>query len=702
MDDQSGDSLVGRTVSHYRVVAPLGAGGMGVVYRGEDVRLSRPVAIKFVADEFADDAQAVGRLRAEARAASALNHPNICTIYDIGTHEGRPFIVMELMEGQTLRERLTRGRLKVHEIVDVGIQIADALQGAHAAGIIHRDIKPANIFLTGRGQVKILDFGLAKLATEQQPGADSVTLATNDHTAAGTTLGTVSYMSPEQATGEELDGRTDLFSLGVVIYECAAGRQPFQGKTHAVILSAILNNAPLLPGTLNPELPARLQDVIMTCLEKDRELRYQSAADLRADLKRVRRDLESGRTAADTVSRNAVTAVTSRVPTDAASDSGAPTASVMAPTPVSSRAVAASSGERRLLLTLGVLGVAAVVVAGAFALWPRGRVTRTDTREASAATSSTVQERLALAESSLTARDYRSAQAYAAEVLAISPDHPAALAIHREVAAVLLRSEEAVNTARQRLNVDDLQGAARALAGARDIDPTAPAISEVGAALAERIRDIQSAPTRDPRTPTVPAPPAAAPRDRASARTGTEAVAPPPVPAAPERTAPVAPVVEEPQVTTAPPPPPSPEPAPSSAVRPPAGRADSAPASPPPAELREAVPAGHPAADDNANIRRVIADYGRAIETKDLGLFRSVKPNLSREEERRLQEWFRAVTSQKVAITVLSIDLRDPAATVVVRRRDAIDAGGRQQTLESQQTFRLTHVAAGWVIADIR
>ena len=221
-------AMVGRTISHYRIVAQLGAGGMGVVYRGEDIRLGREVAVKFVSEDAAHDEQAVQRLRSEARAASALNHANICTIYDVGEDDGHFFIVMELMKGQTLRERLADGPLKVDQLVDVGIEISDALQATHSDGIIHRDIKPGNIFLTERGHVKILDFGLAKLTPHFSGSGTTHEIV--DHTGAGVTIGTVSYMSPEQAAGEQLDGRTDLFSLGVVLYECATGRHPVPGQ----------------------------------------------------------------------------------------------------------------------------------------------------------------------------------------------------------------------------------------------------------------------------------------------------------------------------------------------------------------------------------------------------------------------------------------------------------------------------------------
>src|SRR5262245_61993024 len=238
---------------------------MGVVYAGEDVRLGRPVALKFVPDDLGD-ARALQRLRVEARAASALNHPNICTIYDVGEDEGRPYLVMELLKGQTLRDLLSHGPLKIHQTVDVGIQVADALDAAHGAGIVHRDIKPANLFLIDRGVVKILDFGLAKHLPDErhQDPSRTVVPATTDPeplTIEGVTVGTVAYMSPEQVTGELLDGRTDLFSLGIVLYECVTGRRPFAGKTSAVILSAILNEAPVAPMVFNPHIPARLQDV---------------------------------------------------------------------------------------------------------------------------------------------------------------------------------------------------------------------------------------------------------------------------------------------------------------------------------------------------------------------------------------------------------------------------------------------------------
>ena len=619
--------MIGRTISHYRILSPLGSGGMGVVYLAEDERLGRQVALKFLPPTWTRERMALERFRVEARAASSLSHPGICAIFDIGDDGDTPFIVMEALKGETLRERIAKGPLKTVDVLDIGIQLADALEAAHAQSIVHRDIKPANIFLGDKNRVKVLDFGLAKLTSPSSlsSGADTTSPATrgpleNQITIPGTALGTVSYMSPEQARGEDIDSRTDLFSLGAVLYEMVTGHQAFGGSTTAVVYDAILNRAPRQIAHLNPLVPPRLETVIATALEKDRELRYQHASDLQAELKRVRRDLDS---ATLVMSQPGLSAARASTPALA--------------TPPAHATVAPS--HRSWETAVAVVAVIAVVAAGVW-IW-RGQ--QGESIPANASTPSRVE-----------------------------PSTPPAETLGAATSTVAPET------------VASPPPSVRPLAPTQVSRPTPPPQQQ----RSQTSQPVDTAREVSPALPPPPTPAASAP----GASTSPVPVAAGPASISPQ---PASPVVEDPPIP----------PASAPAAQP--GPAPETPAAPSPRpilptdQVAPAVQAtASPVETDEAAIRRVIRSYEQAIETKDISLYRSLRPGLPPAAETAIRNSFRQAGSQEVDIRVETLRVDGRTATARINRQDTLVSGGRRQTSNTTQTLRFEKTAAGWVIAE--
>ena len=638
---------IGKKIGPYEIRSTLGAGGMGVVYEAIDTRLGRHVAIKVLPEEVSLDDNLRQRFEREARTISRLNHPNICTLHDIGEHDGRPFIVMEVVQGDTLQKRLAAGPLDASQSIDHGIQLADALDAAHSEGVIHRDIKPANIVITDRGQAKLLDFGLAKLTphAEARAGTDDPSAPTIDDaqlTQPRTAVGTVAYMSPEQARGEELDVRTDLFSLGAVLHEMVTGQRAFPGQTTAVIFDAILNRAPTPPAHFAPDVPMRLGEIISNATEKNRDLRYQTAADLRADLRRARRDLDSGRS----VSLGASAFVGVQIPPSGATSqtaAGVPATPLVSGQPGSGQTPEPSARGRVWLYGGFGLVVAALVTLLFLPPKPTTDVPQADPITALA------RAQLAQATQSLAGRDYESAIAQADAALALQPDDVETQRV-RSAAVAALESQTSPTP-----TPETERTAGPDPPPTQSTSPVAPA----------------------PQEPAVPEP---QPRPAAPAQTTT----PPPATAPPSTPEPV-------DLTTVPlEPEPVPEPEPTAIVTP-------EPAPPPPDDPPVTQPT---VARDETAIRRVLDDFVRATETKDVELYRSVRP-LSADEERRLRAGFDAVDTQQVELLIQSIEITGDQASVQVSRQDTFGANGREQTQRTSLAFTLTRQDGGWVITEI-
>ena len=626
---------------------------MGVVYLAEDARLGRQVALKFLPPSWAQETKALERFRVEARAASSLSHPAICAIYDIGQDGDTPFIVMEALKGETLRDRISKGPLKVTAVLDIGIQLADALEAAHTQGIVHRDIKPANIFLGDRNRVKVLDFGLAKLTgvpSSHSSAADTMSpqdgTRGNQITQPGTALGTVSYMSPEQARGEHIDSRTDLFSLGAVLYEMVTGVQAFGGSTTAVVYDAILNRTPRQIAHLNPLIPPRLEAVIATALEKDRELRYQHASDLQAELRRIRRDLDAQSLAS---SQTVVMSTPPSMP--------------VVSTPAVTTAPPKATRAQWIAILVGVL---AIVTAAA--LFLRGQ-SASDNRAAIPAT----------------------------EAPAVSTAEPSATSVSPPP---LVEATPPAPTQQSRAAAEPAAPTAPP-PRPRSATPTeTPSVSPnpvprtpaTAPANPVPTGGTSTAPPPPPAVTPAPPPPAVAPPVREEAKPQPT---PTPEPVAPTPAAPVQPAPVQPAPTPAAAQPPATQPA----TTPPPTQ----PAPPPPRTTTAPAPATTPAASaesDDAAIRRLIRSYEQAIETKDIGLYRSIRTNLTRAAETVLTNSFRQIDSQEIEIRVENLRIEGRTATARLTRRDTLVISGRRDVRNSTQTMKFEKTDTGWLIAE--
>ena len=633
----------------YEVLAKLGEGGMGEVYRARDTKLDRDVALKVLPRSVAEDPDRLARFEREAKVLASLNHPNVCTVHDTGEYDGRPFIVMEVVHGSTLRQQLGNGPLQSRQVIDLAIQLADALDAAHAKGIIHRDIKPANIIVNERGHAKLLDFGLAKLSPDTAADSNAhahlgaPTIDAVELTQPRSAVGTIAYMSPEQARGEGLDKRTDLFSLGAVLFEMVTGHQAFAGPSTAVVFDAILNRVPVPPANFSG-MPARLAEIISNALEKERDLRYQTAADMLADLRRAKRDLESGRSSIASVTSLSATAATSIDP------SSGPSRVRPATSSESSRPVPST----HRLKVFAAIGVGAVVLLTVFfaGRWRGTPVPTTVDRGVTAL----VQSQLALATDSLSRSEYESAIAYADAALTAAPGQAEALRIRAAARAALAR------------------------------------VVDEPSAAPEQVAETQPRLADSP--PPIPPPPR--PRPELTTR---EAV--PEVPDPPEVTAPPPPAAEA-VVDTVPEPPTAPEV--ETPLEPPVNetldaRESDTDTQNPETTIPEAPPIEVAPQDEEAAIREVLESFEVAIETMNMALYRSVRPTLSADEASRVRAGFEAVQSQQVDLTILSIAIQDTEAVVRLSRRDTIQTGGGEQTQESRQTVTLTKTPDGWVIA---